>query len=308
MLKDSRAKLNENFDTLRANFEGSSVPADPTPAKGQRSFVNGVWMVYSGSAWVTDVSLHNHDSRNYTRTEMDAALNLKAPVSHNHSSTYQPLDTELTALAGVTSAANTLPYFGSAGWATVTSLTSLARNILDDTSAATVRTTIGCPGVEGELFAAGTVMWFFQDAAPSGWTVLSGAGDGLLAVKGGSNAYNVSGGTAGAGTWTQPTHLHTTGDFTLTITHLPSHYHALTNHTHNLYCSQWYLAGGEDPYWGWWHMLDPYGAYYHTGSQPSQDTGYTGSGSAHNHGNSGSTTTSNTWRPLANVGILATKN
>lgn len=58
-----------------------------------------------------------------------------------------------------------------------------------------------------------TIAWFYLNTAPPGWKALSTGADTVLAVTGGSAAYNVAGGSAG-------------GDFDIATANMPAHTHA----------------------------------------------------------------------------------
>lgn len=108
---------------------------------------------------------------------------------------------------------------------------------------------------------AGTRLFFHSDTPPTGWTTDATIADQLLAIKGGSNAYNVSGGTKNKGSWTptdhihtMDTHVHTMGTHKHTMgTHkhtMGTHDHIATNHSHTVdnHNHQWYnyISGSND--------------------------------------------------------------
>jgi hypothetical protein len=64
-------------------------------------------------------------------------------LSTTAASTYQVIDAELTAIAGLTSAADKAPYFTGSGTASLMTVTSAGRALIDDADTPTMRTTLG---------------------------------------------------------------------------------------------------------------------------------------------------------------------
>jgi hypothetical protein len=151
-------------------------------------------------------------------------------------------------------------------------------------------------GVAGDsvimLGDSDTIIWMYLNTAPPGWKALSTGADSLLAISGGTAAYNVNGGNGGTGdTWTQPNHTHTMG----------THQHVWYNYTANE--SESYASGGAG--------LDIQVTLDNGGIRANAQ----GAGNANlldrdyytnlvDPGDTAGSATANTWRPLASVGKL----
>ena len=116
-------------------------------------------------------------------------------------SKYQGLDSELTAIAGLTSAADRLPYFTGSGTAALATFTSAGRNLIDDADTTAQRTTLGLgtaatqnTGTSGANipFLNGANTWSADqvDTNAQGWKLATGAGSSTAPTLFPNRTYN----------------------------------------------------------------------------------------------------------------------
>jgi len=161
-------------------------------------------------------------------------------------------------------------------------------------------------GFTHQMISANTIAAVNAYLNQSGWYVCNGAAinDADSPIFNGASRYlpnltddrflmgdTVAGGTGGANS-NNIAHTHTTGDFTLTSSHIPSHTHTFTTasageHTHNVAYAQYDVDGGTYARGGYWggatNATSSNGSHTHTGT-----TNSTGSGGSHNHGSTAS--------------------
>lgn len=116
-----------------------------TTPKVLRQVGNGT--VSAAPAWTAlpASEIANTPAGNIAATNVQTALN-------ELDTEKQPLDSDLTALAGLTSAANKVPYFTGSGTAAVADFSAAGRALVDDADAATQRATLSAAGRSGSTY------------------------------------------------------------------------------------------------------------------------------------------------------------
>lgn len=139
-------------------------------------------------------------------------------------------------------------------------------------------------------FLNGTNAWFYQAAAPLGWSIIAGTGNRVLACSDSTNKYNGVNAPNQTGDWQQ-------SNATLTIEQIPAHSHIIKVWKSDQEGNLSSKIGSTNRNTGNNQNTGQTGGI---GSNNQTSTSPAGATQGHNHGNS--------WRPLANVGILCTKN
>lgn len=241
------------------------------PALGPGDYFYGIFKDASGNREIVKVEARNADSlaiaaggrgmdgtaaRNWAAGDYFVAGITSAALRESLS------NSNLIALGGLSSAADKVPYFTGPGTAALAGLSAFIRTLLVQADAAAARAALGA--ASADLIQAGTVMLFFQAAAPAGWTQVTTHNNKALRIVSGAGGGS-GGSVAFTNAFTTQAVSGSNSATTLTEAQLPPHQHS------------YYIGSGTGS------VMPDYSPADGNNASAMAYTNFTGGGSPHNH-------------------------